>query len=92
LVGFLRRLQDVCRGVWIVTLLALVACRPPVTASGGPPHLPSGVPSRACSGTAPVDDAVKEVPHVRASWFNPSEHERLYVLEAGRAAPGRPWC
>jgi pimeloyl-ACP methyl ester carboxylesterase len=48
------------------------------------------VPSRACSGTAPVDDAVKEVPHVRASWFNPSEHERLYVLEAGRAAPGRP--
>jgi pimeloyl-ACP methyl ester carboxylesterase len=37
-----------------------------------------------------VDDAIKDVPHVRASWFNPSATERLYVLEAGRAAPRQP--
>lgn len=73
-----------------MTLLGLCACNTPVTASGGPPHLPSGVPSRACDGTAPVDDAIKGVSDVRASWFNPSEHERLYVLEAGHSKPGEP--
>ncbi|HEX6242514.1 MAG TPA: alpha/beta hydrolase [Polyangiales bacterium] len=37
-----------------------------------------------------MDDAIKGVPDVRASWFNPSERERLYVLEAGRSRPGQP--
>lgn len=61
-----------------------------MTASGGPPHLPSGVPSHACAGNAPIDDAIKAVPGVRASWFNPNETERLYVLEAGRRSPKQP--
>jgi pimeloyl-ACP methyl ester carboxylesterase len=71
-------------------LLGLWACRTPVTASGGPPHVPSGVPSQYCAGTAPVDDDIKMVPGVRASWFNPSAKERLYVLEAGQRSTKRP--
>lgn len=76
--------------ILIVTLFALCACSHPVTASGGPPHPPSGIPSTACIGNAPVDPEIATVPHVRASWFNPSASERLYVLEAGPRSPNRP--
>jgi pimeloyl-ACP methyl ester carboxylesterase len=68
-----------------------LACRPPVTSSGGPPKPNSSVPSVSCDGDAPVDDPVKHVPRVRGSWFNdPSGEQRLYVLEAGRRDTGRP--
>ncbi|MET0283532.1 MAG: alpha/beta hydrolase [Polyangiales bacterium] len=54
-----------------------------MSASGGPPK-PGPIPSAECDGKAPLDQALHDVPGVRASWFNdPSGNERLYVLEAG---------
>lgn len=69
-------------------LLLAGACHTPkggsqLTASGGPPK-PGPIPSSECDGKAAVDEALRDVPGVRASWFNdPSGNERLYVLEAG---------
>lgn len=84
---FCARLQNVCRAVLLLTLLGVVACHKTTLASGGPPKPGTSIPSRACSGNAPVDDALKAVPKVRASWFNPWPGERLYVLEAGPETP-----
>jgi pimeloyl-ACP methyl ester carboxylesterase len=63
---------------------------PKVTASGGGP-VAGEIPSRTCKGDAPLDDVVKDVPNVRASWFNDATgSERLYVLEAGVRKKHRP--
>jgi pimeloyl-ACP methyl ester carboxylesterase len=83
-------LQDVCRAVLLLTLFGVLACRPPAFSSGGPPQLGSPVPSPACQGDAPIDDALKPIPNLRASWFNPSAAEKLYVLEAGPEQPRSP--
>lgn len=79
-----------CRAVLLLSLLGLYACHRTTLSSGGPPQPGTSVPSRACAGDAPVDDAIRGVPNVRASWFNPSAGERLYVLEAGPELPRHP--
>lgn len=79
-----------CRAALLLSLLGLSACHSPTISSGGPPKPGTPVPSRACAGDAPIDDAIRGVPNVRASWFNPSAGERLYVLEAGPELPRHP--
>jgi pimeloyl-ACP methyl ester carboxylesterase len=74
----------------LLPLLGALACRPPPYSSGGPPKPGTPIPSPACNGDAPIDDALKHVPRVRASWFNPSPAEKLYVLEAGPDQPQHP--
>jgi pimeloyl-ACP methyl ester carboxylesterase len=66
-----------------LALFGVLACHANTLGSGGAPKPGSPSPSRACAGDAPVDDAIQGIPNVRASWFNPSATERLYVLEAG---------
>lgn len=72
-------------------LVVCAACSHTKLASGGAIK-PGAVPSTDCDGRAPVDDAIQDVPGVRASWFNdPSGNERLYVLEAGpRGGSNKP--
>lgn len=79
-----------CRAVLLLTLLGVVACRPPAFSSGGPPKPGTPIPSPACHGDAPLDEALKAIPNARASWFNPSPTEKLYVLEAGPDQPQYP--
>jgi pimeloyl-ACP methyl ester carboxylesterase len=80
----------VCRVAFLLPLLGALACHSPTLSSGGAPKPGTPIPSRACAGDAPVDDALQGVPNVRASWFNPSASERLYVLEAGPELPRHP--